>query len=106
MHVWYCLTPVNEQSAESRVENMQALQWALDVENVLTKEELEKCKIQFGNCLESVPWKAIRGDPQPHQKHSSYTCISSLYPRRILIEKFEDKSRIVTFIGYEMIQKN
>ncbi|GBC26239.2 hypothetical protein GLOIN_2v1480847 [Rhizophagus irregularis DAOM 181602=DAOM 197198] len=48
--------------AESRVEKMNVLRWASDVENVLTEEELIKCRHNLGNCSESVTWAAI--DPR------------------------------------------
>ena len=56
---------MSRQVVESRVENMQTLKWALDVENVLTEEQLQNCSHNLGNCSESVPWKTMRGNPQP-----------------------------------------
>uniref|UniRef100_U9U1Q9 Uncharacterized protein n=1 Tax=Rhizophagus irregularis (strain DAOM 181602 / DAOM 197198 / MUCL 43194) TaxID=747089 RepID=U9U1Q9_RHIID len=47
--------------AESRVEKMNVLRWASDVENVLTEEELIKCRHNLGNCSESVTWAAMYG---------------------------------------------
>ncbi|CAG8486044.1 17260_t:CDS:2 [Rhizophagus irregularis] len=46
--------------AESRVEKMNVLRWASDVENVLTEEELIKCRHNLGNCSESVTWAAMK----------------------------------------------
>src|ERR1044072_7950313 len=60
-----CKIPMNIQAAESRVRNMQVLQWAKDAESVLTEEESRKLNHVLGNCSESVPWQAMYENPQP-----------------------------------------
>src|SRR5581483_10605502 len=56
-----CKVPMNYIVTSSRIQNMQTLNRAIDVENVLTKSQLEFCKYSLGNCSESVPWKAMHG---------------------------------------------
>src|SRR2546421_5166445 len=58
-----CLIQVNSQAVKSRVENFQTLRWALDVMDVLTEKDKKKCRHALGNCAESVPFRAMHGNP-------------------------------------------
>jgi hypothetical protein len=79
-----CEVPMNYewQLAKSRVQQMQTLNWASDVENALTKEQLNYCRHDLGNCSESVPWEAMCGQPKPFQK-----CVI-LYTRTLFIQSY------------------
>src|SRR5581483_7010194 len=56
-----CEVPMNNKMAKLKVQNVQTLDRASDVKNVLTKSQLAFCKHNLENCSESVPWEAMRG---------------------------------------------
>jgi hypothetical protein len=122
-----CNIPMNHKVADSRVQNMQVLEWTSDVKNVLTEGQLIYCSNDLGNCSESVSWEAIRGQQETCRfvhMHPLHTQGSSTIEDKetmfevpacaeqngrtlrhednsILVDAFErfGRSRIGTFIG-------
>ncbi|CAB5134836.1 unnamed protein product [Rhizophagus irregularis] len=86
---------------------MNVLRWASDVENVLTEEELIKCRHNLGNCSESVTWAAM------YSTHSLSRNVLSLRDPRSTQEgksSIEHQRTIVssatTLIKYEVLDSD
>ncbi|EXX79222.1 hypothetical protein RirG_007730 [Rhizophagus irregularis DAOM 197198w] len=76
-----CKRSMNKKLAESRMKQMETLQWAKNVKDVLTEEQWENCKHALGNCSESVPWETMRGNPQSLQGRAVLYTRSLAIPR-------------------------
>ncbi|CAG8658836.1 8478_t:CDS:2, partial [Paraglomus brasilianum] len=81
------------------------------VERCPNRRKLKKSRHCLGNCAESVPWEAMRGNPQSHKKRVVLYTRTLALPKKVqqafnvkeLFDAFEDKSRIATFIDYEVL---
>ncbi|GBC50844.2 hypothetical protein GLOIN_2v1561966 [Rhizophagus irregularis DAOM 181602=DAOM 197198] len=104
-----CKRSMNKKLAESRMKQMETLQWAKNVKDVLTEEQWENCKHALGNCSESGGSSSIECHTTVHQvqlcdgnDESSSGCNNTL----VLVDAFEDKSRVATSCKFKIFDSD
>jgi hypothetical protein len=61
------LSKTSKQSgSEDKGRELPDVKVGIDVMDVLTEEDKKVCRHALGNCAESVPFEAMRGNLQPH----------------------------------------
>ncbi|POG59433.1 hypothetical protein GLOIN_2v1722091 [Rhizophagus irregularis DAOM 181602=DAOM 197198] len=87
-----CIPPVNDQAAKSRVENMAALKCASNASDAITSEKRRNCRHNLGNCAESVPFEAMRGNFQHLRKRVEPVV---LYTHTLALPRKKDQSELI-----------